>query len=417
MNCQACNNTDLIHILSLGPLPPCNDMRPIGQPAKAQEWMPTDLLYCPKCELVQLEYVGDPKVVFPAAYPYTSGSTKLLRDNFKDLAREAKQLFDLQREDLVVDIGSNDGTLLTSFGQGQNILGVEPTDIADITIGKGIKTFKEFFNRDAALKIRDTLPVPARLITCANCFAHMQDIHGVIEGVLELLHPNGVFVTESTYLIDTIDKLQYDTIYHEHLRYYSLTSLTNLLESHGLHVFRATRIPTHGGSIRVYAHRIKPPDIIGSSAIDKILYNEPIGERMLGKLEGFANEVKLSKLKLMSDLYDIKLLGKHVTGIGAPSRASTVINYCRLDASLVEEVLEIDGSLKLGKYMPGTNIPVLGESFLFAEPQPEYAILFSWHIADELIPKLKAQGYRGQFIMPCQRVRYTPNIHIHQMST
>ncbi len=399
MNCQACDNTNLTHILSLGPLPPCNDMRPIGEPAKAQEWLPTDLLYCPKCELVQLEYVGDPRVVFPASYPYTSGSTKLLRDNFKDLARECYQLMNFGPDDLVIDIGSNDGTLLSNFTKSR-VLGIEPTDVAKIAVEQNIRTINKFFNKTVASQINAHFG-QAKLITCANCFAHMKDIHDVIEGILELLAPDGIFVIESHYLIDLIDWLQYDTIYHEHLRYYSLTSLSALLAKHGLYVFKAKKIPTHGGSIRVYARRL---DESQSTIIDHSFIGEPTGLDMVAKLTRFADDVVQSKLNLMETLHQA---GDNIVGISAPSRASTVINYCRLDKALIKYVCEIDGSLKLNKYMPGTNIPVVTEDVLFND-QPECAVLFSWHLADELIPKLKAKGYKGDFIMPCERAPVQP---------
>ncbi len=395
MNCQACDNTDLEHILSLGPLPPCNDMRPIGEPAKAQEWLPTDLAYCPKCQLVQLEYIGDPKVVFPASYPYTSGSTKLLRDNFRDLARECYQLMNFGPDDLVIDIGSNDGTLLSNFTKSR-VLGIEPTDVAKIAVAQNIRTINKFFNKTVASQINAHFG-QAKLITCANCFAHMKDIHDVIEGVLELLAPDGVFVTESHYLIDLIDRLQYDTIYHEHLRYYSLTSLSNLLQMHGLYIFKAKKIPTHGGSIRVYAKRKT-----NGASVESHLEIEPTGDALYDKLINFGIDVVHSKLQLLSDINEISQSGGGFVGVGAPSRASTVINYCRLDGWLINYVAEIEGSLKIGKYMPGTNIPVIEESKLF-EDTSETAIIFSWHIADEIIPKLKTKGFKGEFIMPCER--------------
>lgn len=397
MPCQSCDNTNLTHILSLGPLPPCNDMRPIGEAAKAQEWMPTDLLYCPKCELVQLEYIGDPKVVFPASYPYTSGSTKLLRDNFADLARECYQLFDLGPNDLVVDIGSNDGTLLSNFKKSK-VLGIEPTDVAKIANEKGIPTIQQFFDGEIIISGK------AKLITCANCFAHMKNIHDVLDRINDLLTDDGVFVTESHYLIDLIDRLQYDTIYHEHLRYYSFTSLRNLLEQHGLHIFYAKKIPTHGGSIRVYAKRK-----INGASIESHLEIEPTGDDLLDKLFSFAGDVAKSKLHLMSVLEKVSSSKQPgIAGISAPSRASTVINYCRLDDWLIEFVVEIEGSLKIGKYMPGTNIPVVNENDLLNNPEYQHAILFSWHLADELIPKLKSRGYKGKFIMPCERVPTVP---------
>ncbi|HET7377603.1 MAG TPA: methyltransferase domain-containing protein, partial [Anaerolineae bacterium] len=243
MKCQSCGNDNLTEVLSLGYLPPVNDMRPIGEEPKPQTWLPADLLYCDQCELVQLGCVGDPNVVFPPSYPYTSGSTRILRDNFADLAKEATELVGLKPNDLVVDIGSNDGTLLSNFKGHTRICGIEPTDIADVANARGIHTIKAFFDGKISMDGQ------AKLVTCANCFAHMDNIHDVIEGIKQMLTPDGVFVSESHYLMALLDDLQYDTIYHEHLRYYSLTSLRNLLRQHGLEVFYAKKIPTHGGSI------------------------------------------------------------------------------------------------------------------------------------------------------------------------
>jgi hypothetical protein len=244
----------------------------------------------------------------------------------------------------------------------------------------------------------------AKLITCANCFAHMKDIHDVLEGIVEMLSPDGVFISESTYLIDTLDKLQYDTIYHEHLRYYSLTSLRNLLAQHGLHIFRAKKIPTHGGSIRVYAKRN-----VSGTAIDRSLTAEPTGNRMRQRFEKFREDVFASKLNLLAKFNEIEKFGLRVWGIGAPSRAATVINYCRLDAMNIPYVLETKGSLKIGKYMPGTDIEV-HEELPFDQLQSDYLILFSWHLADELIPKLRAKGYKGKFIMPCEPLDRAENL-------
>ena len=238
---------------------------------------------------------------------------------------------------------------------------------------------------------------PARVVTAANCFAHMEDVHAIVDGIVELLGDNGVFISESHYLIGLLDTLQYDTVYHEHLRYYSLTSLKYLLEMHDLDVFHARPIPSHGGSIRVYAARRGQYKVQDSVA--RMLATEPRGEAMAKRLAAFRDDVVLSKLRLLSMLRELKEKGARIAGISAPSRASTLVNYVGLDEGLIDYVCEIPGSLKIGKYMPGTGIPVVDEARLF-EDQPDCAIIFSWHIADELAPKLRAKGFRGQFITP-----------------
>ena len=218
-----------------------------------------------------------------------------------------------------------------------------------------------------------------------------------------------MFISESHYLIGLLDTLQYDTVYHEHLRYYSLTSLKHLLEMHDLEVFHARPIPSHGGSIRVYAAR-RGSARRCRTACARMLAAEPRGEAMAKRLADFRRDVVLSKLRLLSMLRDLKEKGARIAGISAPSRASTLVNYVGLDEGIIDYVCEIPGSLKIGKYMPGTQIPVVDETQLFAD-QPDCAVIFSWHIADELAPKLRAKGFRGKFITPLpvpRRYRYDP---------
>ena len=296
--CQVCGHAPLETVLSLGYMPPVNQMVPVGQVPRQQPWFPTDLLYCGKCELVQLGLAVDPVIIFPPEYPYTSGTTKLLRDNFADLCAEAGAMLKLTPADLVVDIGSNDGTLLSNFQKaGYRVLGIEPTEVSKIAAGRGIPTVMRYFSPAAAAEVKREHG-PARVVTAANCFAHMEDVHAIVEGIVDLLAPNGVFISESHYLIGLLDTFQYDTVYHEHLRYYSLASLTHLLDMHGLEVFHARPIPSHGGSIRVYAARRGVMPVKGSVA--QMLAAEPRGDAMRARLKAFRNDVLLSKLRLMS---------------------------------------------------------------------------------------------------------------------
>ena len=400
-SCQVCGAAGLVPILFLGYLPPVNRMNPVGEKPREQPSYPAQLLYCPKCHLAQLGLIVDSQVLFPAEYPYTSSTTKILRDNFAQLYQECAPLLDLRPEDLIVDVGSNDGNLLSNFAGKHRVLGITPEDIGRIAIERGIPTLLEYFGPAVVDKVLATHG-PAKLVTATNVFAHIERPNDVLREVIRLMAPGGTFISESHYLLPLIEDLQYDTIYHEHLRYYSLHSLKYLLESHDLEVFHAVRLPTHGGSIRVYAARKGQRRVFDT--VGKLLAAEAPIVLSEASFAEFRRRVVLSKLKLQSLLLGIKAAKGRIYGISAPSRASTLVNYVGLDDGIVETVLEVKGSHKTGKYLPGTLIPVEDEARLF-EDQPEYALLFSWHIADELMPKLRAKGFRGRFIIPLPEPR------------
>jgi len=399
--CQVCRSTNLKSVLFLGYLPPVNQLHTIGIRPDEQPSYPAELLYCPKCHLVQLGLVVDPKVIFPKEYPYTSGTTKVLRDNFADLGIEASKLIGLKKEDLVVDIGSNDGTLLSNFKDHSKVLGVTPEDIGKLAIKKGIPTILEYFRKEVVEKIKKNYG-NAKLITAANVFAHIEDPNSVLENIKSLLKEDGVFISESHYLYPLIKIIQYDTIYHEHLRYYSLASLNYLLKMHGLEVFHAKKIASHGGSIRVYSAKKGLYPV--NKSVSEMLSKEKNIVTNIKNLLKFKKEVVLSKLALLKLLSDIKKKGNRIFGISAPSRASTLINYVGLDQDILDSVVEVSGSYKIGKYIPGKIIPIVDEKELFSK-QPEYALLLSWHIAKELIPKLKQKGFKGKFIIPLPKPR------------
>ncbi len=402
--CQLCGSQKLKSVLFLGFLPPVNTMPNVDERPKEQPAYPAELLRCLECELFQLGSVVRAEILFPPSYPYTSGTTKILRDNFAEMYREVMSRYPLSKSDLVVDIGSNDGTLLSNFATGHRALGIEPTNAGKLALDKGIATYLSFFNAEIVQRALDEHG-RAKLVTATNVFAHIDDVHAVVENILTLLDPRGIFVSESHYLLSLVETVQYDTIYHEHLRYYSLTALQNLLNDHGLEVVHVKRIPTHGGSIRVYSAR-KGVFPVRETVLEA-LAAEARGLSDVA-LQTFKKRVVQSKLDLHALLKDIRAKGQRVFGVGAPSRASTLINYVGLDDGILDCVTEIQGSYKIGKYIPGTLIPVVDEARLYST-QPEYALLLSWHIADELIPKLTQKGFKGDFIVPLPIPRIVKN--------
>ena len=393
--CQISKKKDLIKILSLGYLPPVNNYHPINHVKDEEVFFPSDLVYSKSSKLVQLRTIVNKEIIFPKSYPYTSSTTEILRKNFKELYRECKKISDLKKSDLIVDIGSNDGNLLSNFKKGHRVLGVTPENIGKIAIKRGINTLLRYFDNKTASIILKKFG-KAKLITATNVFAHIDDVHALMRNIIKILDKGGIFVSESHYLVSLIQTNQYDTIYHEHMRYYSLSSLDYLFKMYNLKIFHAKKIDTHGGSIRVYVSKNKNFKI--SENCKKILKFE---KKYLTKktFHNFSNKVVSSKINLYSLLKKIKSKKKKIFGVGAPSRAATLINYVGLNEDIVDCILEIQGSHKIGKYMPGTNIPIVNEKIVI-DKKPEYLLLLSWHISKSLIKIFRKKGFKGKFIIP-----------------
>ena len=397
--CQFSNKKDVNLIISLGYLPPVNEFLKINSINSQSVFFPTDLVYSNSSKLVQLSTIVNKSVVFPKSYPYTSSTTKILRDNFAELSNECKKLINFNSKDLIIDIGSNDGNLLSNF---KNIkrLGVTPENIGKLAIKKGIPTLLKYFDRSTANLIQKKFG-KAKIITATNVFAHIDNITELMKNVLKVLKNDGVFITESHYLMPLIKDLQYDTIYHEHLRYYSLTSLKNIFDKFKLEIIHAKEIPTHGGSIRVYV--AKKNNYKKSKLIKKILNKE---KKLLNKKKfmEFRDRVVTSKLQLLTVIKKIKDKKKLIYGVGAPSRATTLVNYTGLTKEILDCICEVKNSYKVGHYMPGTNIPVVSEDIIYKK-KPDYLLMLSWHISKDLIKIFKKKGYKGKFIIPLPKVK------------
>ena len=393
--CQISNSKNLESIIFLGFLPPVNTLRKIGTTLEEEISFPAELLYCKKSKLAQLGCIVDKNILFPYSYPYTSSTTKILRENFSDLYKETKKIINLKKNDLDIDIGSNDGNLLSNFKDHHKVLGVTPEKIGKLAIKKGIPTIIDYFDDKTVKKILKKNG-KAKIITATNVFAHIDDINNIVKNILKTLDSDGIFISESHYLLPLIKTVQYDTIYHEHLRYYSVQSLNYLFKKHNLEIINIKEISTHGGSIRVYAARKGKYKVSKNVKLQLQKENKNLNKKSFNQ---FKKNVVSSKIKLFNIINKLKKNNNSIFGVGAPSRASTLINYLGLDQDIIDCVLEIEGSYKIGNYIPGTKIPILNENIL-KQKKPDYLLLFSWHIKDELKKNLRNKGFKGKFIIP-----------------
>lgn len=395
MSCFICGNNNLFKFLDLGNHPPCNAFIREKDFWKPEEFYPLETHFCESCGLVQLNHIVDPKKIF-IDYLYNTSTNNSLKDNFQKLVGLIVKRFNLKKEDFVVDIGSNDGTLLSYYlPYGMKILGVDPSNVTELAIEKNIPTIVDFFSANLAENIAEKYG-KAKVITATNVFAHVNKLDDFMNGIKKLLTDNGVFVTESQYLLDTITKLHYDLIYHEHLRYYSLKPLKLLFDKFGMEIFDAERIPSHGGSIRIYAAK-KGERLVSDSVAALIKNEEASGLYRKETFINFANKVSQNKSEFLKIIEGIKKGGNRIVGIGAPAKGNTLLNYYGMKDKI--DYLVEKSELKIGTFAPGTRIPVVEEEKLFEE-QPEYALLLSWNLVDELVPKIRGKGYKGKFIIP-----------------
>lgn len=400
MPCFVCGKKKFFNFLDLGSQPPSDAFLKPEDLRKPEAMYPLELCFCEACGLVQLNYVVPPEKLF-VDYVYNTATNNSLKVNFHNLVLSLIGRFSLKNSDLVIDIGSNDGTLLSNYvPHGIRILGIDPSSSARLALANNIPTLIDFFSDTLARKVRRDHGV-AKIITATNVFAHVDKLDDFLAGILHLLAPDGVFVSESGYLLDMITKLQYDAVYHEHLRYYSLKPLKRLFAAHGMEIFDAEKISTHGGSIRVYAAKKGAYDI--SRSLEKLISEEEkAGLYKKETYADFAEKARHNKSEIRTFVLEERKRGKHIVGIGAPAKGNTLLNFCGLTPDDIDYLVE-KSALKIGLFAPGTHIPVVPESQLFID-QPEYALLLSWNIADELIPKIRNAGYKGKFIIPTPKL-------------
>ena len=401
--CQICQSSDLQQVLSMGYFAPCDSLLTKEMLKRAEKSYPLNLMRCRNCGLVQIDYVVDKRELFYPDYPYRSGITETLRNNLHAISKHVSNKIKLSENALVVDIGSNDGTILEGFkSSGMRVLGVEPTNIADIANQHGIETIKDYFSLDIAQQII-TKHGKASLIVAANVFAHVNELSSLIEGVHFLLEEQGIFVTESHYQLDILETLQYDSIYHEHLRYYLIKPLIKIFSEKGFTLFDIERIPNYGGSIRVYAAKGMKHKV--SDDVRRLMdLEEKMGAYQDDTYEVFRQKVESSRNKIRSLIVRLNDNGKQIVGVGCPGRSATLLNYCGITSDLMPYIAEQSSSLKLGMFTPNTHIPIIDESLMLKE-QPDYALILTWHYAEPIIKNLRAKGLRSKIIIPLPEIK------------
>lgn len=400
--CQLCASEKLQTVLTLGHHPLVHGHLTASDLHKPEVTYPLNMCRCLECGLVQLDYIVDQKIVFAPSYPYQTGLTNMLIRACRSLTDALCDQFGLGADHLAVDIGSNDGTLLEGFrARGMRVLGVEPTDIAQIAVSRGVPTVQDFFSTATAERIRAEHG-PAQVITATNVFAHVSDLYGFLEGIKVLLADDGVFVSDSQYLLDIFEKLEFDTIYHEHLRFYSVRVLQTLFAHVGMTLVDAERISSAGGSIRAFARLGQYPS---SERVQQLIDAETqAGLLNAETYETFATQ-SIAAIRALVRAVEESADKGIVAALGAPARSNTLLNFARFSTRTIAYAGEKNGSPKIGLLTPGAHIPVVDESRLIEE-QPPYALILSWHIGEELIALLRKKGYKGTCILPLPTVRF-----------
>ncbi|HWI59084.1 MAG TPA: class I SAM-dependent methyltransferase [Bacillota bacterium] len=400
--CRSCGSTHGTQILDLGLQPLANNLLRDEDLAKPEPKFPLRLAVCQTCWLLQITDLVPPVQLF-SEYLYFSSFSDLMLRHAKQAAERYIQDFSLKHNSLVVEVASNDGYLLQYFQAKQvPCLGIEPAaNIAKVARGKGIETLVEFFGNDLA----QTLAAANRqadLILGNNVFAHAPNTNDFVAGLRTLLKPDGRIILEFPYAADFIEKSEFDTIYHEHVFYFSLTALEPLFQRHGLSIFHVERLPIHGGSLRLFAGQAgRHPSQPSVAALREEEQRKGLGG--LAYYQGFANRVLELKRSLVTLLHDLKQQGKSVAAYGASAKGSTLLNFFGLGRETLDFVAD-RSTYKQGRLTPGTHLPIVPPEQLLAG-KPDYTLLLTWNFADEILEQQKAYRQQGgQFIIPIPKV-------------
>lgn len=403
-NCRSCG-AKLVHtFVDLGLSPVANDYLRADQLTQMEPFYPLDVLVCDQCWLVQLRECQSPEHIFSDHYAYFSSYSDSWLQHAQQYVEMTISRFKLNASSRVIEVASNDGYLLQYFvARGIPVLGIDPAaNVAAAAEKRGVRTLVRFFGTAVARELAAE-GTQADLLLGNNVLAHVPDLNDFVAGLKAALKPRGVLTMEFPHLLQLMEQNQFDTIYHEHFSYFSLTAVRKVFASHALEVFDVDELPTHGGSLRVYASH--PGAMERSARVEALLAKEEsAGLTRVSTYAGFTQRVEATKRKLLQFLIEARNAGKSIAGYGAAAKGNTLLNYCGIRTDFLDYVVDRSPH-KQGLFLPGTRIPIHPPEKIL-ETKPDYLLILPWNLRDEIREQMKAiRNWGGQFVVPIPEVR------------
>lgn len=403
--CRSCGSSSLEVILDLGRTPLADRILTKGELNGPEHIVPLTLVACQNCGLVQILETVDPEILFFSEYPYFSSISPTLRQHFADYASDILNRYPVDSDSLVVEIASNDGCLLENFSKaGVPVLGIDPAPAPVAKAReKGIPTECCFFTNEFAATLSDR-GLAADVIMANNVLAHVRDLNGFVAGITHLLEEDGVAILEMPYLANLLEHCEFDTIYHQHLCYFSLGALVSLFRRHGLSINDVKQTNIHGGSIRIFAEK---KERVGESVRKLLKEEEQQGSVSIPALRSFADRTLQLKKALLQMMSELSARGLRIAAYGAAAKATTLLSYCDLGLDDLEFVADLN-PYKHGKYMGGSRLPIVSPEVI-DEKEPDVLLILAWNFAEEIMKQL--EGYRkggGQFLVPVPEATLHP---------
>lgn len=395
--CRGCSSPVTLTFLDLGSSPIANDLISLENLETPEVFYPLHVKTCEKCALVQLSEIATPELLFRSDYVYFSSYSSSWLEHSHRYVTKMIEMLDLDEESLVIEVASNDGYLLQYFSQaGIQVLGVEPSSgVAEAAIKKNIPTIIDFFGSVLSSKL--AINKKPKLLLGNNVLAHVPDINDFVKGFSLLIAEDGLITFEFPHLVNLIKNNQFDTIYHEHYSYLSVTSILPIFEKHGLKVIDVEKLATHGGSIRVYVAKFESNWKVEDSVTKVLIEEQKFDPRNKLIWESLQDRALHTKIKLMAELVKCKQEGISVAAYGAAAKGNTLLNYAGIDSGLIQYVIDLNPH-KQGKYLPGSRIPILGADELI-ENAPDVLLILPWNLADEIKIQLNAFTKRGMRLL------------------